>query len=80
MVVFPAPVSPTRATICPAGMRRSMSCRTALSRYANVTCSNASAPLIAPMCTGVAGSGTVGLSSMTPASFSSAAPAAWNTL
>ena len=92
-MVFPAPVSPTSATVCPAGIRRFISGNTIVSRYPKRTeRSHSSRPLggvVGPELAeplrgggsaGTSGSGTPSGSSSTPEIFSSAAPADWNEL
>jgi hypothetical protein len=83
MVVFPAPVSPTSATVCPAGIRRLRSGNTVVSRYPKRTersRSSRPAPLRGGSSAGISGSGTPGGSSSTPEIFSKAAPADWKLL
>ena len=82
-MVFPAPVSPTSATVWPAGMSRSSPGSTIAFRYPNRTPENGTRrPLAAGgSSTGAArGSATDGSSSSTPEIFSSADAAPWKEL
>jgi len=75
IVVLPAPVAPTRATVCPAGTSMDTSCSTGRSaEYPNSTASSVSAPRIGRGSgVGETGSGTDGRSASTAEIFSSAA-------
>ena len=77
-VDLPAPVVPTSAIVCPAGISSEKFGRIVLSSlYANVTSSKRMCPRDYQRSTGFSGSGTVGTSSRTPDTFSSAAVADW---
>ncbi len=81
MVVLPAPVVPTRATVWPDGTNRSRPGSTGTpSTYSNRTWSKRRSPRASGNATGAVGSGTPGSSSRTPEIFSSAALADWKVL
>ena len=81
-MVLPAPVSPTSATVCPAGRSRSSPGSTIAFRYPNRTPANGTRRPLAAVgsATGAGGSATDGSSSSTPEIFSSADAAPWNEL
>ena len=81
MVVLPAPVVPTSATVWPAGTVRFRSGSTGRSgTYAKCTSWNVMSPRTDDSLTGCSGSLMPGRSASTPASFSSADVADWNVL